>query len=740
MPFSLNFYYKFIILIFCTCSFLSLYSQKEDVTQYVNPFIGTGGHGHTYPGATRPMGFVQLSPDCKTKEWDWCSGYHYSDTTIIGFSHTHLSGTGVGDLGDVLLMPYYGKIEYEPGDPSQLGTGYHSGFSHLEEYAKPGYYQVKLKKHGIKAELTSSTHIGFHQYTFPFASNEARIIIDLAHGIHGNVPFVSELKIENDSTITGYRYSTGWAEMKRLYFVVKFSKPFNTSGISLHNKIPKPFPIAVTKEKLKAVLTFNVSSNEKIKVRVALSANSLENAYQNLQEIQDWNFEKIKEEARTEWNTILSRILIDADKRQKEIFYTALYHNLVVPNVISDNQTFFGPDLNYHQSITKNFYSTFSLWDTFRASHPLYSLLFPERVNEFVNNFIQHHKIYGYLPIWPLWGTETHTMIGNHAISVISEAYLKGIKEYNVEDAYKAVKETSLRTHHNSYFDTLQKYGYLPNDRSTQSVSKTLEIAYNDWCVAQFAKELGHMEDYQFFLNRSQSYQNIFDSTTGFMRGKSSSGIWTVNFNPTETSYSGDYTEGNAWQYSWFVPHDIDGLIQLHGGKEKFARKLDSLFTISSKLVGDVIDVTGLIGQYAHGNEPSHHIVYLFNYAGYPCKTQYYVRKILEEMYTNKPDGLIGNEDCGQMSAWYLFSSIGFYPVNPASGKYDLGLPLFKKIKIMLPNHRELVITADKIGKEYGYVKSVYLNGKRIRSLTLNHKEIMNGGLIEFKLDKSYGK
>jgi len=706
----------------------------------VNPFIGTGGHGHTYPGATLPMGFVQLSPDCKTKDWDWCSGYHYSDSTILGFSHTHLSGTGVGDLGDVLIMPYYGKIEYEPGDPSIPNEGYHSGFSHDEEYAKPGYYQVKLKKYGIHAELTSTTHVGFHQYTFPSASDSARIIIDLAHGIHGNLPFVSELKIENDSTVSGYRYATGWAEMKRLYFVVKFSKPFNTSGISLHNKTPKPFPIAVTKEKLKAVLTFKVTNNEKIKVKVALSANSLENAYQNLSEIKDWNFERIKEESKKEWNNVLSKIRIEADETQKEIFYTALYHTLVVPNVISDTQTFFGPDLSYHTSNSKKYYSTFSLWDTFRATHPLYSLLFPDRVNEFVNNFIQHHKIYGYLPIWPLWGTETHTMIGNHAIPVIVEAYMKGIKDYDAEAAYQAVKETSLRTHHNSYFDTLNKYGYLPNDRSTQSVSKTLEIAYDDWCAAQFAKALGHMDDYKFFIKRSSSYKNLFDSTTGFMRGKSSSGVWTAHFNPAQTSYSGDYTEGNAWQYSWFVPHDIDGLIKLHGGKEKFAKKLDSLFTIPSTLVGDVIDVTGLIGQYAHGNEPSHHIAYLFNYAGYPCKTQYYVRKILNEMYSNKPDGLIGNEDCGQMSAWYIFSSMGFYPVNPASGEFDLGIPLFKKIKISLPNNKEFVITTDNTGKDDGYVKSVKLNGKKFTNLKLTNSEIIEGGSIEFKLVKSCGK
>jgi predicted alpha-1,2-mannosidase len=715
-------------------------SQEIDYTAYVNPFIGTAGHGHTYPGVTTPFGFVQLSPDTRTTGWDGCSGYHYSDTTIIGFSHTHLSGTGVGDLGDILIMPYTGKIEVRPGANDRPGEGYHSGFTHKDEKASPGYYFVQLRKHNIIVELTATSHVGFHKYTFPQRSSEARILVDLWHGIHSNKSFVSQIKIENDSTLSGYRYATGWAEMKRIYFIARFSKKFSSSGISMygHDSL-RNIPVALSKEPIRAILTFGLDSGESVLVKVAVSANSIENALQNLNQIPTWDFMKIKEEAGKEWNRHLSSIRVQGKKEHKEIFYTALYHTLVVPNRISDNdQTFFAPDLMYHRSQSVNYYSTFSLWDTFRATHPLYTILYPDKVSEFVNNFIQHHEIYGYLPIWPLWGTETHTMIGNHAIPVIAEAYKKGIKGFDEEKAYEAMRVSSLRNHTNCYFDTLEKYQYLPSDRGSQTVSKTLEIAYDDWCVAKMAEALGKKEDATRFMNRSGFYKNIFDSSTGFMRGRSSEGEWTKNFNPVMTNYNGDYTEGNAWQYSFFVLHDIEGLIRLHGGKESFARKMDSLFTINSKISGDVIDVTGLIGQYAHGNEPSHHIAYLFNYAGQPQKTQHYVREILRTMYSSTPEGLTGNEDCGQMSAWYIFSSMGFYPVNPASANYDLGLPIFEKTTIQVPGKGQFIIIAKNVNGKNRYVQKVLLNGKRYDKLYISHEDIMKGGKLEFVMGRQY--
>jgi predicted alpha-1,2-mannosidase len=728
----------FSIILIAIFYFFFSDSRAEDIdyTKYVNPFIGTGGHGHTYPGATRPWGFVQLSPDTKTEGWDWCSGYHYSDSSIIGFSHTHLSGTGVGDLGDILVMPFYGKQETLTWGNDKSSEGHRSGFSHKDEVATPGYYRVLLKKSGIKAELTATSHVGFHKYTFPRESEEAGIIVDVWHGIHSNKPFVGEVKIENDSTISGYRYSTGWAEVKKIFFVIRFSKKITSSGISMYHKAPRNIPLALSKEPLRIVFNFNINAGESLLVKVALSANSIEGAVQNLKQISNWDFFNVKEEAKKEWNKYLSLIKVEGEKKQQEIFYTALYHNLVVPNRISDqDSTFFGPDLCRHKSASENYYSTFSLWDTFRATHPLYTILFPEKVSEFINTFIQHHEIYGYLPIWPLWGTETHTMIGNHAIPVIAEAHRKGIKGFDQRRAYKAMKETSLITHNNAYFDTIQKYGYLPNDRGSQTVSKTLEIAYDDWCVSEMAEALGEKEDAEFFRRRSLYFKNLFDASTGFMRGKNSHGAWTDDFNPALTSYSGDYTEGNAWQYSFFVPHNIEGLIHLYGGKEKFTKKLDSLFTTESALQGEVIDVTGLIGQYAHGNEPSHHIPYLFNYAGQPEKTQYYVRKILNEMYNNTPDGLIGNEDCGQMSAWYIFSAMGLYPVNPASGNYDLGSPVFKKVTLKLPDGKEFIILANDVNEKNRPVKKIKLNGKLYTELYISHKDIIKGGKLEFFFD-----
>jgi len=708
-------------------------SNNEDLTKFVNVFIGTGGHGHTYPGATTPFGLVQLSPDCETSGWDWCSGYHYSDSTIIGFSHTHLSGTGRGDLGDVLIMPYLGNLKLNAGTKGKPKEGYRARFSHADEKAEPGYYSVFLKDDKIKVELTATPSTGFHQYTFQKSDN-VNIVIDLFSVINNYKISESEITVENDSTITGFRIVNGWSPIRNVYFAIKISKPFkNPIFYEGENKIIKNINFRKINGALKCFLSFKTSENEKIKIKVGISTVSKESAMMSLnKEIPDWNFEKIKKQAKELWNKELNKIKIEGSLKQKEIFYTAFYHTLVVPNQIADyNGQYTGSDNKVHQAKNGKYYSTFSLWDTYRAANPLYTIVEDDKVPDFINTMLDHFDQNNYLPMWPLWGGETNCMIGNHSIPVIVDAYLKGIKGFDVQKAYEAIKSSSTKNHTKSSWDIFFKYGYLPVDNDEQTVSKTLEMCYDDWCVAQMAKALGKTEDYNYFMYMSTFYKNLFDAKTGFMRGKNKLGEWKTPFNPFAIDWS-SYTEANAWQYSFYVPQDVQEMIKIMGGNEKFVAKLDSLFTVNSKIEGESVDVSGLIGQYAHGNEPSHHIAYLFNYTDQPWKTQYYANKILTTQYRNEPDGYCGNEDCGQMSAWYILSSMGIYPVNPANGRYDLGSPILPKAEIILSNGNIFSVIAHNVNDKNIYIENVLLNGKPYDKGFITHNDILSGAKLEF--------
>lgn len=728
---------SFFAMIFCTELYATTSSVKGKCIDYVNPFIGTGGHGHTYPGATSPFGLVQLSPDTGLEGWDRSSGYHYSDSTIIGFSHTHLSGTGIGDFADVLLMPTVGDLYITSGDENILDkkNGYRSRFSHNSEVASPGYYSVYLEDYNIGVELTATSHCGMHRYTFD-SNDKANVIIDLKHGLYSYV-LKSRLSVVNDSTLIGYRISSGWAHLQPVYFVIKFSKSFDSHALAIGDKLIWNVDEARNEHKgeanVKGVLEFDIIKGEQLIVKVGISTTSIDNAYMNLEsQISGFDFDYVKNKTQNIWEKELSKVKIEAPDLDKEIFYTSLYHSFVVPNNIADvDGTYIGPDGNIGKSESKKYYSTFSLWDTFRASHPLYTILQPKRTSEMVNSMLLHYSRWGYLPIWSIWGQESHVMIGNHAIPVIVDAFLKGIEGFDYKLAYDAVKNSSLLNNAKSPYSLIDKYGYVPNNIE-ESVSKTLELSYDDWCVSQMAKKIGNIDDYNFFNNRSKSFKNIFDVKTGFMRGKNCKGKWTSPFDPQALSRHGDYTEGNAFQYSWYVPHALDDLVALHGGIDKFSGKLNELFETKFTSQKNVSDVTGFIGQYAHGNEPSHHIAYLYNITKESWKTQKYVARICNEFYTNKPDGLIGNEDCGQMSSWYVFSSLGFYPVNPCGGEYWIGTPKFKEAIIDLDNGKQFRIIAYNISKDCIYVKKVKLNGKELNNYILNHKDIVSGGVLEF--------
>ena len=704
---------------------------------YVNPFIGTGGHGHTYPGATAPFGLVQLSPDTGLEGWDWSSGYHYSDSSIIGFSHTHLSGTGNGDYADVLIMPTIGSVNLLSGTKENPDAGYRSRFSHNKEMAKPGYYSVHLDDYNIDVELTATPHCGMHRYTFN-TNAETNILVDLQHGINS---FVMKARItaEDNQTLVGYRISGGWAHVQPVYFVMQFSKPFKKLGTANNDKLLRDIHDVRNGHKgeanIKAVVNFDVLPKEQIVVKVGISTTSIANARMNLEsQIANFDFDAVKAKTQQSWENELSKIEVQGSEIDKEIFYTALYHSFITPNNIADvDGSYFGPDQKIHKSLTKKYYSTFSLWDTYRATHPLYTIIQPERTVDMIQTMLMHYQSWGHLPIRTLWGQEAANMIGNHAIPVIVDAYKKKMKGFDCQLAYEAIKKTSMLNKVESPFDIIDKVGYLPNDFD-QSVSKTLELSYNDWCVAQMAKGLGYNEDYEFFINRSNNFKALFDNSTGFMRGKNRNGEWTTPFDPQKLTRHADYTEGNAYQYSWYVPHAPYDLIQLHGGVKNFTKKLDELFETPFTGERNVNDVSGFIGQYAHGNEPSHHIAYFYNLTNEAWKTQKYIRQICDEQYNNTPDGLAGNEDCGQMSSWYFFSSLGFYPVNPADGLYWIGTPTFHSATIKLSGNRKFDIVAKNLSKQNIYIKSIKLNGSKLHCLTIKHEDIMQGGILEFEM------
>ena len=716
----------FLSVILTSCSFdtdTQIAKKDKALINYVNPFIGTGGHGHTYPGATMPFGMMQLSPDTRLDGWDGCSGYHYSDDYIYGFSHTHLSGTGVSDYGDILLMPT-NAINFNNGSDGK--PGYRAHFSHDNETAEPGYYKVLLDSTHIEVELTVSKRSGIHKYSYPSSENQY-VILDLEHRDE-----LLDYKIQmlNDSTLTGFRHSKAWATDQRLFYNIHFSKPIkDITYLEGGTPISKNYKF-ISKQ---AVVEFNNPTNDPVFVKISISAVDQEGALKNLEaEIANSSFDDIKTEAQNSWETQLEKIVIESQNDDyKTNFYTALYHTMIAPNLYQDvDGRYRGMDLEIHQTKDFDYYTVFSLWDTYRAAHPLYTIIEQERTNDFINTFLAKYDEGGIMPIWDLSANYTGCMIGYHAVPVIADAYLKGIKDYDAEKAFEAMKHSATRDQLG--LKSYKTFGYIPVEEESESVSKTLEYAYDDWTVAQMAKALEKLEDYKTYTERAQYYKNIYDPETKFMRGRFRN-TWFAPFDPYEVNFN--YTEANSWQYSFYVPQDITGFTNLLGGKNKLEAQLDELFTAEAETSGrNQADITGLIGQYAHGNEPSHHMAYLYNFVNKPHKTQEKVHQILTELYTNEPDGVSGNEDCGQMSAWYVFSSMGFYPVTPGDNQYIIGTPLFDKATINLEHGKQFTILANNLSDSNIYIESAFLNGKPLNKTFISHKDIMNGGFLEFHM------
>jgi len=699
------------ILLLILSILISCNDYKKEIIDYVNPFIGTGGHGHTYPGATTPFGMVQLSPDTRLDGWDGCGGYHYSDNVIYGFSHTHLSGTGISDYGDVLIMPTVGELRLNNG--SNGNPGYSSFFSHENEKAEAGYYQVLLEDHNINAELTTTERAGFHKYTFP-KKERAQIVLDLEHR---DRLFNHEIKLIDSVTIEGVRYSDEWARNQKIHFYMQFSEPIES--------------IVLNKDQTKAGVAFG-KLNSSLLIKVGISAVSKKGAKKNLlAEIPHWDFNKTRKENQKCWNDALSKIQIeDKNDVSKEIFYTALYHSMLVPNIYIDvDSSYNGMDLKEHKTNDQH-YTIFSLWDTFRATHPLFTIIEQKRTNEFIRTLLRQYKDGGKLPIWELAGNYTNCMIGYHAIPVIVDAYIKGIRDYDTNLALEAMVHSAMQEDFG--LSSYKKNGFISASDEPESVSKTLEYAYDDWCIAIMADSLKKENIAKKFYERGQYYKNLFDPSTSFFRAKKSH-TWFSPFKPEEVNFN--YTEANAWQYSLFVPQDIKGHIELMGGEKNYEKHLDSLFKNNSKTSGrEQPDITGLIGQYAHGNEPSHHMAYLYNYIGKPFKTQERVRQILKEQYTNHADGLSGNEDCGQMSSWYVLSAMGFYPVTPGLDYYSIGSPLFEKTTINLEDGKAFNILANNVSEKNIYIQSAILNGKEYEKNYIKHQDIINGGSLIFEM------
>ena len=727
---------KKLLLSVCAFSLTLATLQAGEITKYVNPFIGTGAidgglSGNNYPGATSPFGMIQLSPDTsEAPNWGDASGYDYNRNTIFGFSHTRLSGTGASDLIDITLMP-----------TSSGRTS--SAFTHDEEKARPGYYQVMLKDEGINAELTTTQRNGIHRYQYP-AGKDAEIILDMDHsadkGSWGRRISNSQIRILNDHAVEGYRIITGWAKLRKIYFYMEFSSPILTSTLRDGGRVHENTAV-INGTNLHGCFRFGQLNGKPLTCKVALSSVSMENARQNMeQEAPHWDFDRYVAAADADWEKQLGKIEVKGTEVQKEIFYTALYHTMIQPNTMSDvNGEYMAADYTTRKvANNETHYTTFSLWDTFRASHPLYTLLEPERVTDFVKSMIRQYEYYGYLPIWQLWGQDNYCMIGNHSIPVITDAILKGIPGIDVEKAYEAVYNSSVTSHPNSPFEVWEKYGFMPENIQTQSVSITLEQAFDDWCVAQLAAKLNKDADYQRFHKRSEYYRNLFHPKTKFFQSKNDKGEWIEPFDPYQYGGNGGhpFTEGNAWQYFWYVPHNIQALMELTGGTKAFEQKLDTFFTSTYKSEQMNHNASGFVGQYAHGNEPSHHVAYLYNFAGQPWKTQKYVSHILNTLYNNTSSGYAGNDDCGQMSAWYVFSAMGFYPVNPADGRYIIGSPLLDECTLKLAGNKEFRIRTIRKSPEDIYIQSVTLNGKKHKDFFITHQDIMNGGTMVFKMGK----
>ncbi|MDB2385020.1 GH92 family glycosyl hydrolase [Polaribacter sp.] len=709
-------------------------TYAKNLTKYVNTFTGTDGPGNTYPGAVVPFGMVQLSPDNGLPGWDRIAGYYYQDSTIAGFSHTHLSGTGAGDMYDLLVMPLNSRFTESLTKEGRYRP--YSKFSHKQEEASPGYYTVDLLSSGIKAELTTTKRVGFHKYTFP-KDKESKIILDLGYSLNWDKPIETKIIVENNTTISGYRKSKGWANDQRIYFVMQFSKPFKNAELFQNGEIQNT--TTTQGQFTRLIANYVTKDDDEVLVKMALSSASIAGAKKNLKaEIPDWDFKKTRDQANKTWNNYLSKIKVEATEAQKELFYTNLYHVFLTPSLHSDvDGAYKGADGKTHIAKGYNKYDTFSLWDTFRTAHPLYTLINPDETEDMIKSFLSHYDETGLLPVWSLAGNETNMMIGYHAVPVIVDAYFKGFPM----DAEKAFEACVASANENGrQIDLYKKYGYVPTGENHEnwSVSKTLEYAFDDWCIAQLAKDLGKKEAQQTFEKRANYWKNLYDSSSTFFRPKDENGKFTSPFSPKE--YTKEFCESNAWQYFWFVPHDINGLMTTLT-KSKFEAKLDSMFTYyPSKTDKLPIFSTGMIGQYAHGNEPSHHVAYLYNFIGKPWKTQDMVRKIIETQYTTEPNGYCGNEDCGQMSAWLVFSSIGLYPVNPANGIYSITSPYVKKARIPLPNGKKFLITTENQSDDNKYIQSVTLNGKPYKQLTISHKEILKGGELHFVLGNKPNK
>jgi len=713
------------ILLFVCTGFTPKKANTERLTDFVNPFIGTADHGHTYPGAAYPFGQVQLSPDNGTQGWDWCSGYHYSDSIVAGFSHLHLSGTGIGDLADISFLPVTTDVIFKEGEKNgSFVTRYAGKYTHKHEVATPGYYSVTLKNNGVKAEFTVTERAGLHRYSFP-KGGENNLLINLGFAINWDKPYVTSLNVVDSLLVTGSRLSHGWAADQHVYFAVRFSAPVHNPVIKNVGGVGRTV----------ALLKF---SKRQVMAKVGISSVSIENALSNLDaSLPGWDFEATQKSASDAWEKELSKIRIKSnDPNQKTIFYTSLYHTMVAPALFSDlNGEFKGVKGDVQKANGYNRYTVFSLWDTYRALHPLFTLTQQSKVNDMVKSMLDQYKQTGILPVWELEGNETFCMVGNHSIPVIAEAILKGIGDFDHQLAFEAMKATSM--HDRDGMGLYIKLGYMPADKIQQSVAKSLEVAIDDWCVAAVARKLGKKEDAAYYGKRAESFREYFDKETGFMRGKLSNGQWTTPFDPAFSKHEGsDYTEGNGWQYLWLVPQNVPGLIELLGGKEPFANKLDQLFNVKEGVKGKEAsnDISGLIGAYAHGNEPGHHTTFLFNYAGRAWRTQEINRQIQLTMYKNAPDGLCGNEDCGQMSAWYVFSAMGFYPVNPSDLKYQFGSPLVQEAKLEVAPGKYFIMKAPLASVANKYIQAVKLNGEPLNRTFITHQEIMDGGTLEFTM------
>ncbi len=710
----------------------SAQEQAENLTSYIDQRIGTGGHGHVFMGANVPFGFVQLGPTSIPQSWDWCSGYHVSDSTVIGFAHTHLNGTGIGDLSDISIMPAVGEVTLNRGKEEDPQSGMWSYFSRKNEKMQPGYYGSRLDRYGIDVELTATKRVGYHRYTFSEA-RDPYIIVDLENGTCWDAPVEGYIVQENDSVVSGYRFSKGWANDQKIFFTAIFNKPVKKFMTSEANDRKNGTELKA--QRVYGLAYFDLKSGETVEMKVALSPVSIENAKLNMQaELPQWDFEKTKNNALAAWNEEIGKIKIKTtDESVKRIFYTAMYHTMIAPSVFCDvNGDYRGSDGNIYKNASFTNYTTYSLWDTYRAAHPLMTIIHPEKMKDIIQTMLHIQKEQGKLPVWHLMGCETNCMVGNPGISVVADAVLKGFDGIDINEAYEAMKTSAMLDERGlKYF---KEYGYIPYDKEGEALSKAMEYAIADWSLAQVAQKLGKTDDYDYFMKRSKVYQHYFDKNTGFVRGLSSNGKFRENFNPFESVHrENDYVEGNAWQYTWLVPHDVLGLAEQFGSKEKFIEKLDSLFIVQGSLGKEASpDISGLIGQYAHGNEPSHHVIYMYPYVGQQWKAAEKVREVLKILYHADPDGLSGNEDVGQMSAWYVLSALGFYQVEPAGGKYVFGSPLVDEAVINVGNGKTFTVKATNNSATNIYIQSVALNGQPYDQFYIDFKDIVAGGTLEF--------